>query len=616
MKNILLGTFLIFLLLSNGCSRNLLLIEENRPSSIIVISKQATKEEEKAAQILQSYIYQISGAKLPIEKDDKNVKGSIISVGNTKLLPPDIREKLQIGKKIPITNPSRDSFVISSREDKLFLVGHRGEATIFSVYDFLESLGCRWFFACKAGEIIPHLSTMKIEKQDIFKTPDFAFRYDFSWDSPGRREEITNWKEANKLNRMWLPGVAGHNFHEIWPESLFKEHPEYFPLVAGKRVQRGQRCLSNPDVIKLGIEWADKTLRENPNSEVISLIVNDGETGFCQCENCKKIGNFADQIMYMSNEVGKVILKKYPDKMIYIYSYFESARSPHIKADGYDKNQDRIIVTMFQNFAKEPFDKLVVNWALASHHLNIAETWPWLYWSWGMRQGNPVSHIKELKKYPFYKKNNSFGISTQVCGDWARNGLSRYLSAKVKWNIDSDLEKLKWDFCEKMFPGASNEFYNYIGLYDEFSAREIDLKVFLQKGFYFLDQIRHKIKTDEERERWEFFVLYLHERTMAYKFDAIDLTDKKAKARIAWQMISFLKGIEDWGVLDSNNWIKTFYVEMLRNDLEERPSGGNCPEMPAMEINSEKIKDFFEHDRLLFMTAIPIMQKTYVPKPD
>ena len=79
-------------------------------------------------------------------------------------------------------------------------------------------------------------------------------------------------------------------------------------------------------------------------------------------------------------------------------------------------------------------------------------------------------------------------------------------------------------------------------------------------------------------------------------------------------MISFLKGIADRGVLDSANWIATFYVQTMENALGEKPSADDCPEMPAMEINSKKIEEFFGQDKALYKTSIPVMLRKPLAK--
>ncbi|HRV04525.1 MAG TPA: DUF4838 domain-containing protein, partial [Candidatus Ratteibacteria bacterium] len=274
---LLSGILFLFLL---EASADMYLVRNKKPYSTIVISSYATENEIKAANILEDYLYRISKVKIPIEKDNNivNFKGNIISIGKTDLVPSDIKEKLRIDEKISFIDPFNDSFVIKTTKDRLFLLGHRDEGTIFSVYDFLEGLGCRWFFACEAGEVIPRMSDIKIKEINLLKSPDFAFRQHDAWDGHRTQKTIdaeTKWHQENKMSAGRIKGLSGHNFSSIWPETLYKDHPEYFPLVDGKRIPYGQRCLSNPGIIKSGIEWADKTLQEHPEYEVISFVQND-----------------------------------------------------------------------------------------------------------------------------------------------------------------------------------------------------------------------------------------------------------------------------------------------------------------------------------------------------
>jgi len=610
---LLSGILFLFLL---EASADMYLVRNKKPYSTIVISSYATENEIKAANILEDYLYRISKVKIPIEKDNNivNFKGNIISIGKTDLVPSDIKEKLRIDEKISFIDPFNDSFVIKTTKDRLFLLGHRDEGTIFSVYDFLEGLGCRWFFACEAGEVIPRMSDIKIKEINLLKSPDFAFRQHDAWDGHRTQKTIdaeTKWHQENKMSAGRIKGLSGHNFSSIWPETLYKDHPEYFPLVDGKRIPYGQRCLSNPGIIKLGIEWADKTLQEHPeyevisfvqNDEVISFLRNDGVLGFCRCEECKKIGNFADQNLYLANEVGKVILEKYPDKMIHIMSYFESARIPHIKADGYDENKDRVLVEIYTNSTKTPFNDLVQGWAKASHNLFVGDAWQWFYWNW-QTSGRPTSYISRLQRYRFFKENNVKGIRTITKAEWARHGLSRYLSAKLMWDVNADIDKLRLDFCEKMFPSATTDFYNFISLYDEITEGSIDLREFLKKGFFFLDRIKKQIKSEEEKKRWEFYALYLHEECLEYKMDLAET--KKEKYKIIKDIISFLKGTEDLGILESSQRIPVIYYAHIKH----LTGGTDLPEISSMEISSKKIEEMFNKDKELFKTSIGVMQR-------
>jgi len=593
--------FIVLFLIAGEVKADIFLVKNREPSSTIVISSQATEKEKKAANILQNYLFKISGATLPIKRDNETIEGVIISIGKTSLLPSDIKEKLKLNEKLLFIDPFRDSFIIATEgTDKLFLIGHRDEGTIFAVYDFLESLGCRWFFACEAGKVIPHLPTIKIKNIDVLKYPDFAYRRHEAWGGHRTGKTVKaekRWFEENKMSVERIKGLCGHNFYLIWPRSLYEEHPEYFPLINGKRIKGGQICVSNPEVIKIGIKWAFKTLKKHPDYDVVSFIVNDGEWqdrmgGYCHCENCKKIGNPADQCLYLANQVGKELFKKYPDKMICIMSYFGSAVVPHIKADGYDEHKDRVLVEIYTNFAKTPFNKLVEGWAKASHYLIIGDAWQWFYYGWS-NPGRPCSYISRLQRYPFFKKNNVIGIRTMTKAEWARHGLARYLSAKLMWNVNEDIEKLKQDFCEKMFPSASTDFYNFISLYEEFDRKDIDLKGFLKKGFYFMNKIKKKIKTEEEKKRWEFYALYLYEEVLEYKLTLAKT--KKERYKINKKIVSFLKGTEDLGILESSQRIPIIYYKRIKH-----LTGGELPDMPPMEINSEKIEELFNQYKKLF----------------
>jgi len=71
-----------------------------------------------------------------------------------------------------------------------------------------------------------------------------------------------------------------------------KTHPEYFPLINGKRYipsdpkgQGWQPCVSNPDVARIMADALIAHFRTNPDSFAMNLVVNDGR-GDCTCTNC------------------------------------------------------------------------------------------------------------------------------------------------------------------------------------------------------------------------------------------------------------------------------------------------------------------------------------------
>ena len=604
----------------------------------------------------------MSGAEIPIRKDDQPTTGNIISVGQTRLVPEDLRKRLMLGKKLIVANSMRDSFVVASREGSeagtsvLFLLGHRPRSTVFAVYDFLESLGCRWFFACEAGECIPRRSRVAVEKRDSFKKPDFALRIHYTWGGPRTQETWKReraWFEANKmsLERANKAG-SGHNFTTIWPKELYEEHPEYFPLlklekkaalpnleaggklltdreddalsveeIGGKpladkqdgglaldeaaidgpekkddgpvmewrRAQGRHRCLSNPGVIQLGIEWADNLVTEHPDYDMVPFIQSDGYT-HCQCEECRKLGHFGDQNIYLANQVGKVFFKKHPDKMIHIISYFESARIPHRKIDGYDQNKDRVWVTLLSNFAKVPFDKLIEGWSKASHHLEVTDAFH--FFSGEITRPSatwPRAFVARLQRYPFFKKHNVAAVNAVLKSEWACYGLARYLSAKLMWDANADVEALKQEFYSRMFPNATADFQEFISLYG--TVGKIEMQGFLRRGFSCLDRIGKKLQTAEERKRWEFYALYLHELVLEASLSKAKTPYERLM--IIRRIVSFLRAIEDRGVLESSQRIGMIHLPRLQKLKWAKFSGPNAPKVAQPDAT----KDPTEEDR-------------------
>ena len=124
------------------------LVENGRSDYAIVLPQSAILPEETAAKELQSMLKRISGAELPIVRDE-TYAGKAILLGRSdrtaQLLGVDFRE----------LRP--DEILLKQCGDDLVLSGDRPRGTLYAVYEFLEELGVRrWTFR---DEEIPHLAT-------------------------------------------------------------------------------------------------------------------------------------------------------------------------------------------------------------------------------------------------------------------------------------------------------------------------------------------------------------------------------------------------------------------------------------------------------------------------
>src|SRR3990172_3667300 len=72
-----------------------------------------------------------------------------------------------------------EGYVVAARGDTLILAGNETEpyeGTYFAVYDFLDSLGCRWYFPGEFGEVLPRLATVAVKPGRRAVRPELRVR--------------------------------------------------------------------------------------------------------------------------------------------------------------------------------------------------------------------------------------------------------------------------------------------------------------------------------------------------------------------------------------------------------------------------------------------------------
>ncbi len=160
----------ILLATAEAAAADLVIVQDGQPKATIVIAKEAPdpvrQKLQTAADELQTYLQKISGAKLPIVDDAQNPAGALILVGRSRLT-----DALGIAIPAGLTPARREEgFVIACRGDRLLLAGNNDgpyHGTEYAVYDFLRSLGVRWFMPGEFGEVVPQQKTIRVPEQQV-----------------------------------------------------------------------------------------------------------------------------------------------------------------------------------------------------------------------------------------------------------------------------------------------------------------------------------------------------------------------------------------------------------------------------------------------------------------
>jgi hypothetical protein len=466
------------LLLSAALPANaeLLLARKGTSSYRIVISSTAIPSERYAAEELQKYLEKISGAKLSIVTDaEKSDSHEILLGDNTHFR--------QLGLKVDQEKFGTDGFTIRTAGKRLLILGGKPRGTLYGVYALLEEkLGVRWF--TPEIEVVPRTNRLALppinetqvpalEYREVFWTEmlrdaDFAARHRLN----GNNYKLTE-KHGGRF-AVYFPFV--HSFENLIPPDLYKEHPEYFPLIKGKRVSGYvQRCLSNPDVLKLAKAKVRQWIKEHPDATIISVSQND--TGnWCQCDQCKafdgKEGSPAASLLRFVNALAQDIEHDYPNIRIDTLAYQYTRKPPKTL-----KPRSNVIVRLcsieccfahplascdsqenrrFRDdiLAWQPVAPLLYVWDYTPNFGHYQQPFP----NFDVLQPNIQFFVGHGVKGLFEQGNYSAG------GYGELGPLRAYLLAKLIWNPQTDLARHTREFLTAYYGNAASSLQAYLDL--------------------------------------------------------------------------------------------------------------------------------------------------------
>jgi len=469
-----IGLCCIPFLLPANASAGVTLANKGKSDYRIVIPSAAIPSERYAAEELQHYLEKISGAKIPIVTDSEKPASREILLGDTTRLAKS-RAKIDFAKLGP------DGFALRTEGNRLIIAGGRPRGTLNGVYTLLEEqLGVRWF--TPDLETVPKQTRLKLanlnetrlpalENRDVFwselmHNPDFAARHRVNGQHYGLQE-----KHGGAFT-VYHPFV--HSFDGLVPPDLFKEHPEYFPLIKGER--KGgyvQRCLTNPDVLKISIERVRQWIMEHPEATIISVSQNDTFNN-CQCENCKAIddaeGSPAGSLLTFVNAVAAAIENDFPNVRIDTLAYQYTRKAPRTI-----RPHRNVIIRLcsieccfahpLETCPEEKnrrFREDIVAWGPIAPLLYV-----WDYTTDFGHYQQPFPNFDSLQSnVRFYVNHGVKSLFEQ--GNYSKGGagemepLRAYILAKLLWNPDADVKKHIDEFVNAYYGKAAPKILAYI----------------------------------------------------------------------------------------------------------------------------------------------------------
>lgn len=437
--------WLMTMVMHTSCSAGALVLATGGKSAYtIVIPEAATKNELKAATLLQQFLKAAGNADLAIVKENANKNKQGIYIGACKTVTSgNLLREVQ-----------DDGYIIMQQGESLVLAGARGHSTEYAVYAFAEQfLHARKYDSSPA--VIP-LQTEILLPPDIHINANPAFRYRQSYYPMSNDAAYLDWHALHRFEDLW--GLWGHSFFKlITPATYFKEHPEYFSLVNGKRTAT-QLCLSNAQVLQITIKRLSELMKENPDAEYWSVSPND-EGGYCTCPLCKQAdeeeGGPQGSVIRFVNKVAVA----FPDKKITTLAYGYTAKAPKQTKPAANVY---VFLSSIDAFREAPladiasaasFRKDLTGWAAITEHIFV--------WDYATEFTNYLAPFPRLQTLPadfiFFQKNKVKGIFEQGSGDTYSDmaELNSYVQAKLLWRPEADLQAIVTDFCEGYYDKAA-----------------------------------------------------------------------------------------------------------------------------------------------------------------
>ena len=347
-----LTAILLLAAVATGCrAQQLTIVADGRSDYQIVLGEGPDHVARMAADELQRWLTEATGATLPIAAEaDPTLKQ--IFVGQAAL-------PAEAGVDIAALPP--EGFVVRTVGEDLVLVGmddgiHPEEiastakptqtGTMNAVYDFLEDyVGVRWYWHDDLGTIVPELDALTVPALDYTEAPRFIYRaLPYGPTVDGAQVASSEWGRRNRLGKS-ISTYHSHAFFRHLPIDRYaSEHPEYYALVGDRRVTRyysgshgGQVCTTNPEVINIFAQSCLDYFRSFPDRTMCAVSPNDGG-GFCECDECTALDPglwpegrgrdgiplMADRMLTFYNQIAEQTSAEFPDSYLgaYVYSYY------------------------------------------------------------------------------------------------------------------------------------------------------------------------------------------------------------------------------------------------------------------------------------------------------
>ncbi len=388
-----------------------------------------------------------------------------------------------------------EEWIIRTQPDgNLILTGGNLVGIIYSVYDYLERCGVRWYD--EAAEMVPKNSSPSVGNYNIKRRPSFSGRD--IYDTLNSEAASGRFKERNKAFSLtqaetgfkWAHGGKRphHTFGDFasdWPKDkaeLYTRDKDGKPMIPDVNgAGPGQICLTNQEVRQRVLDKLRKYIEADREKAakggyaypVVYDISQNDNNNKCTCKDCMAIaereGSYAATNIDFINWIASNIAKEYPDVLIRTFAYMYTADPPKTM-----RTEPNVVIHMailgaeFGNKYNEydsmrPIEhpinattcSLIKEWSNHTDHIRH-----WQYWKLYPDAPEPLVRIDAVKKDMKFAAENhisDFFIEYETPAWNSFFALTRYLGYKLMDDVSVDPNHIISDFLKGYYGDAAQD---------------------------------------------------------------------------------------------------------------------------------------------------------------
>jgi len=462
------------------------LVEGGASEYVIAVPEEAERSVRTGARWLVEFIQGMTGAALEVVPPS-SAGTKFIALGATGL------DGGALDGDIALLRD--EGFVKRAIDGNVFLYG-KGRGTMYGCASFIEEqLGCRWY--TPELKFMPQSPDLAIDRQ-LYSLQNAWMDYrDTYWAVMSEYPEFKAFHKMNSCFGYYNPYLGeeygyGINFIDfchsmerlLTYSEYFASNPEYFSLVGGVRTN-DQRCLSNPDVLRIVTENTIERIRHAPDEYTIMSVTPNDNSHACQCRGCldmdARLGGASSTNIWFVNQVAEAVERAFPGREVYIdtIAYWYTQAPPTIAPRknvivrlcsndsccihpidqcGHTKGE-----SFFDFFKEKPayFDECLEGWAALCESTG-AKLYVWEYTTNFKAYVPPFPNLQVFSaNMRYYERNKVKGLFAQGDGD-STNGefaeLRAYIIAKLMWTPTLDVDRMMREFMDAYYGAGAAPF--------------------------------------------------------------------------------------------------------------------------------------------------------------